>query len=508
MSHWFDDLAIDLARSSTVPRRTLLRLAAITAAASALTRFPFSRQASAQASACPRRRVGNAVVNDVTLSKNRVTLRRQLTHDTAKQTSTLSETVTRQNALVAKIDFVTTGTNSAAGTIVYGPEVRGPKRVALKTTDGGKTVEGNVDGRAFIEREGRRTFADGQPEPKVELDASIEPAVLELHRQTRDLSAHCQSAWENDPHNPRGPKFKRSAHGTLVAPGPGAYPPLGADNPGCVACQNQCDKDWGAESGTAWCVLTLGGCYVKALIDFDICRHNCASDGPGGCFPVPCGSTTTTCNSGDQCFSVQGAGMCCDAGAPLCQGVCCGRLITACGPDGSCGCRTDETLCGDSCCDNAKEICSNGICCPKGQANHEGTCCAQKNLCGKVCCDELASCADPKTGLCCPLTAPVCGGKCCKPGNAEVCINGTCCPSERACGGKCCPAGQTCADPKKGVCTACHPGLVPCLPDKGPSICCPPNVACCPGGACCKPGESCNYIGNNAYACGPPQTIK
>jgi len=508
MSHWFDDLATDLARGSIVPRRALLQLAVIAAGTGALVRSPFVGRAWAQAGTCPRRRVGNAVVNEMTLSKNQVTLQRQLSYDVVKRTSTLSATITRRNRLVAKIDVVTTGANSAAGTIVYGPEITGPKRVSLKSSDGGKTVEGNVDGRSFTERNGQRTFADGLPEPKVAIDPSVAPAVNDLHVQARGLLARCQSPWQNSPHNPRGPKFKRPVHGTIKPPGPGAYPPLGADNPDCTACQNQCDTDWRAESGTAWCVLSFGGCYVKSLFDYDICQHNCAGDGPNGCFPVPCGATTTTCLSGDQCFSFQGAGMCCDAGAPLCQGVCCGRFISACGPDGSCGCKTSETLCGDSCCDNDKEICSDGICCPKGQANHQGTCCADKNVCGKVCCDELATCADPKTGLCCPLTAPVCAGKCCKPGNAEVCINGHCCPTERACGSKCCPSGQVCADPKKGTCSACHPSLVPCLPDKGPSICCPPNVACCPGGACCKPGETCNYIGNGAYACGQPQTIR
>jgi hypothetical protein len=508
MSHWFDDLATDLARGSFVPRRALFKLVAIAAGTSLLARLPFAGRAWSQANTCPRRRSGNSIINEVTLSKSQVTLHRQLAYDVVKRTSTLSTTVTRRNILIAKIDVVTTTAGSATGTVVYGPDVKGTKRVTLKTSDGGKTIEGNVDGRAFTERDGQRRFADGLPEPKIEIDPGVEPAVRDLDGHARGLIAHCQSPWQNDSHNPRGPKFKRPAHGTLMPPGPGAYPPLGADNPDCIACQNQCDTDWGAESGTEWCVLTWGGCYVKALINYDICRHACASDGPNGCFPVPCGTTTNTCLSGDLCFSFQGGGMCCDAGAPICQGVCCGKLITACGPDGSCGCRTDETLCGDSCCQNDKEICSNGICCPKGQANHQGTCCAEKNLCGQVCCDELSSCADAKKGLCCPFTAPVCGDKCCKPGNVEVCINSHCCPTAQACGTKCCPAGQYCADPKKQTCTSCPPHTVPCIPDKGASICCPPNVACCPGGTCCKPGETCNYLGNNAYACGPPQTIK
>jgi hypothetical protein len=120
--------------------------------------------------------------------------------------------------------------------------------------------------------------------------------------------------------------------------------------------------------------------------------------------------------------------------------------VTNCLPDGSCGCSSEfnQIQCGNGCCDGNKDICSNGICCSKGQVNHEGKCCGEKNVCGAICCDELSQCADPKTGLCCPFSAPACGGKCCNKG--DVCFDGKYCAPERSCGGTCCPTGQYCAD--------------------------------------------------------------
>jgi len=500
MSHWFDDMAKGLARGGILPRRSFMQLVAMVSGSSLVAQVPFVGRAFAQAGACPFRRTGNTVVHEMTVSRSGLTLHRQMSYDLAQQTGTINATLTRGSTPVATINMTVTRGAAARGTITYGPDIRGARTATARTIDG-KVIEGDIDGRAFTWRNGQSTFSDGLAPPKIDADQGVIAAITDVVSEAAPSIAACRSTRPRPGGTPR-----RRVIGSMSAPGGDWYEPASENSPDCSACQNDCGTTYANEVKNFFCFIALP-CQLSALAEWGGCLGLCQLPGHP-CRPNPCG-TFSTCSKGDTCFSYQGGDLCCTAPAAVCQGVCCGTDITSCAPNGACGCTSDETLCGgNQCCDNAKETCANGICCPKGQVNHNGKCCDPKAICGSVCCDQLATCADAKNSLCCQFTAPVCGGKCCKPGGAEVCVNGQCCPSERSCNGVCCPAGQHCTDPYKKTCSACPANQVPCLPDKGASICCPPNVACCPGGPCCKPGESCNLVGPNKYACGPRQQIR
>jgi hypothetical protein len=287
---------------------------------------------------------------------------------------------------------------------------------------------------------------------------------------------------------------------TINAPGRDWYEP-GQAEVSCTQCEDNCNATYVSQLASVACwTYELGACVAEALVRWGVCMAACNLPG-GGCLPNPCGSFKS-CAVNDHCFSFQGGNLCCPAPAAVCNGVCCGKDRPNCSPDGSCGCTSAETACGNDCC-TSDQICVSGVCCSRGQTVVNGTCCAPQNVCGGTCCDELSSgCIDPVHGSCCSFAEVMCGHTCCAIGAA--CIGGACCPHDQICGGICCPSGHTCTDANKQVCTACPSGQAPCLPGEGAGLCCAPTVDCCPG-TCCAPGETCQAFianGKTNFFCG------
>jgi hypothetical protein len=108
--------------------------------------------------------------------------------------------------------------------------------------------------------------------------------------------------------------------------------------------------------------------------------------------------------------------------------------------DGVCGCPSDSTPCGASCCDSPEDLCCNGVC---------TNVVFDRNNCG-ACGNRCAEGEDCCGGRCVPLnTTENCG--CCGCGclEAEICVNGSCqCPEpgQSVCANVCCPEGHCVID--------------------------------------------------------------
>jgi len=196
--------------------------------------------------------------------------------------------------------------------------------------------------------------------------------------------------------------------GWIAPPGQDWYPPVGP-GPACDACEQGCNDTYASnvDKGNfgGWLCFISIACAAAAFAEWLGCLGLCHLPG-NACLPNPCG-TFTTCDPADKCFSYKDGSLCCTAPGVVCQDACCGKGVTNCLPDGSCGCSSEfnQIQCGNGCCDGNKDICSNGICCPKGQVNHEGKCYVEKNVCGAICCDELRNAPIPRPA-CVVLSAP------------------------------------------------------------------------------------------------------
>jgi hypothetical protein len=293
----------------------------------------------------------------------------------------------------------------------------------------------------------------------------------------------------------------------MSAPGQDWYVPEEESHASCVKCTDECYEDYADVALSLPCIFGLGSCWPGALAQWGACLALCNLPN-NGCLPNPCGFFTT-CHEKDTCFDYKDGQLCCESPAAVCDGVCCGKDVRKCSPDGSCGCTSQQTSCGNDCCDPEFE-CKGGVaCCKQDQELVNGICCDKSSKCGDICCDALSLCADPKKGICCGFGFEVCGSQCCAPGGR--CIDGKCCPHDQLCGGVCCPSGHTCKDFHSHRCVACSPKLVPCLPEGGIGLCCPPNVDCC-ADVCCKAGDLCQVDtvvnGQVKYKCGPPRIPK
>ena len=522
-THWFDRLSKNVAGALTSP--------------SDVPRLQLLKKMSTDI--CGRRRTESLVIRDVSLSRDNITYRARLAYDVTAHTSKASTTIRHGTAVVVQHDLAATKTGSITVTTTYGRGIRGARKLTMVSKNG-QSFQGALDNRTFsmirIGKATRVNFADGKPAPKLVVDPKIASTIDALdveinkslsscgsvvagvgglraraHRSPSERGITAQSAGpkrrgskaRSRRPRPSGAQIKSE----IPPPGSGWYLPDESDNGSCLDCEDDCNSDYFDEA-TSWpCLISLGSCWPAALAQWAACMGLCQLPG-GGCLPVPCG-TFTTCADGDICFSNKGGDFCCPGSSAVCHGACCGWDIDHCAPDGSCGCRSFEEPCGNTCCDPDTDTCIDGVCCKKGQTLLDGVCCDTENVCGNVCCDELSSCADPNKGICCGFAHPICGSQCCDIG--AQCINGKCCPHDRLCGGVCCAAGRTCTDPKTHKCSLCRGKTVPCLPEGGPGLCCPPNVDCCVG-VCCKPGEVCNVAsvvnGNVTYACGPQEIPK
>ncbi len=553
MTHWFDAFTKTAAQFDAVERRSFLQLigAALGAGAfqgaavaqtthSARPAAPMANRGAAMsqtardaiaitrgagigaASPHVRRVAGNLIIHELSVTKGDLTINAQLAYNRESQNATESVTITKGAGLVARLDIARAKEGAATGAITYGPDVSGVRSVTI-TTKNGKSFQGVMDGRAFTAA-GKPTaidqieFLDRAPAPKIAADPKLVSAIQDLGARANQLLAAPRAGANPLPHNPREKKAHRAI---ITGPGFDWYEPSD-DIVDCTNCEDGCTKVY-IDALPGWATIIF--CPPCAVVDtaaalalWTGCMIKCNLPG-GGCLPNPCG-TFTTCAKGDACYDYKDGRLCCPAPAAVCKGVCCGKDVTSCAPDGGCGCTSDQKACGNDCCDPG-QVCVDGICCapdqktckgvccPKGQICHNGKCCNEANVCGPVCCDELSTCADPKKGVCCSFGSPVCDGQCCPPGSQ--CINGKCCPHDNVCGGVCCPSGQTCADPAKHVCSPCPANTAPCLPAGGVGLCCAPNVECC-GESCCKPGEVCNYNGKvggkDIYVCGPQEIIR
>jgi hypothetical protein len=224
----------------------------------------------------------------------------------------------------------------------------------------------------------------------------------------------------------------------------------------------------------ASCFIPGNGCSKE------ICSVGRSCDDNQSC----CGSV---CCGGDQTCGNNALGACCPKSAPVGCGDSTG---TYCFPAGT-------TCCGDLQfgCDPGY-VCTNvsgvtATCCPAGQVDKSGQCCAGGLLCDGNCCGAGAtSCSN---GQCCfgPTDAK---GNCCTLG--ETVVNGACCAIGQGCGSTCCGAGLACLNAATSECGKPPP----------PTSCATGKVICDNGGQnfCCFPDEHCN--GSVPQCCGGAET--
>jgi hypothetical protein len=549
MAHWFDGFTMQLAvngdrrsfletigaamGAGLLPNGSAFAQARPAAPLPARAGSATSPAAAAGGAALPsgqtKRVSGNLLIEERSVTKGDLTLQVQLAFNRATHNATSTMTISRAAAVVARIDATAAPKGGAASaSMTFGPAVSGIQKATIATKNG-STLQGTVDGRAFSasgspKQPSQIRFADGRPPPQVVIDRPLSASIEELVTEGKKAFAEPvtrapMSLRRSAVTRVKGPKFRRFIP---QAPGLDWFEPSN-DVVDCTVCEDDCGKAYAAALPGLIVDIFCPPCYLAdvaaQLAIWAGCMLVCQLP-HGGCLPTPCG-TFTTCGKNDKCFSFQGGSLCCPAPAALCKNICCGTDVTTCAPDGGCGCTTDQTACGNDCCD-AGQTCINGVCCDQpnvtvcngvccapGQVCHNGKCCRADGMCGNACCDEISNCADPKTGVCCSFAAVVCGTQCCPLG--AHCINGKCCDANSVCGNICCPSGQTCSDPVNHKCTSCSGKTVPCLPPEGAGLCCPSGVACC-AGTCCQPGQVCNFTGvvngKNTYACGAPSRIQ
>lgn len=212
----------------------------------------------------------------------------------------------------------------------------------------------------------------------------------------------------------------------------------------------------------------------------DCCGNNPPATGAG---------SKTLCNSPQTCVNND---VCCDAGiTAACEHICC-RPKTATYPGDAC--ITDSITLKSRCCPVGTPFSCNSTCCKPGEA------CIKDSATGHfVCCSKSNTVA----GACCPSGQTNCNGACC----ADVCCGTVCCSAGQTCaGGLCCgqPTPHTRMSPAAvargsyatdDLAICCAPGYPPCG-----NVCCSSGSVCCAGaccagtcdgtGACITPGEN------------------
>lgn len=553
-SHWIDDLARTLGRSTLVGGfRQLLQRGP---GSFALVQSPEST--TIQAGPCAMQLRGAELIDTFAtqsstddgqlLSLSATTIRDRQTNAVRAQVAIHRG---RQSVLQIETARLPDGTSSLTATFGYG--FQGLREVqAQRTAD---RLAGMIDGRPWQPLDfTARSAATLQPEDFQLVDGSTLSPVEIDSALAAELTAISYKAQRDMPGCTQFPDAFKTLSGSSF--------------PGCDDCLNVCDKAEkkclaGISAAAAACGPFYGACLAAAgaacLSDSSDCQNACINP-PGACCPRRCeqGGYAECCTPDHTCCGAR----CCPPGefcadpahdlccapnsGPPCRDLCCPLGYTCaneyrgfCCPVGAgeyCTQVWDEEHWNDRCCP-AGEVCADasiGLCCPRGhgpicgdfccqagEVCRHGQCCDPRLLCGYG--DEATCChGECRDGQCCSSPAHMCGDVCCPPFNPccqadgrpiccgayEECLPRGCCPTERACGRTCCPPQHYCDDPATESCVACEGDLFPCLTvDRHGrhGLCCPPNVGCC-GDRCCQPGEMCCSLGDEigchpSYAC-------
>lgn len=545
MNHWFDDLTKQLA-ADTLSRRSVLAAATATLAAVATgTGWPrlLSAAALKTTAAQPNgfKGVPPAPVKlkygPCTLTSTGTALKHEMTSQTTSGGKTVVLHATRASDLKGmtlnktvlingKQQFQIThlSTESSKAVRVTIGDAFGFKGAQLTTVDGGKTLTGQVDGRAivpFVQGSSKKLqFADGKPwnvkEPPGARDA-VKAAIAKARQDSEVCGSQSGAATPTAASGERHDEPQLAAAivtaiatatgtGTArAAPGYSEYPAEGGKQissinlnaylkPACRACGNKCDP--GAFTGfvdAVECVLSIiflydpGPCssWVNLTSEQEKCFEKCNAD-PAClgqlCIPKPHTAVAAipTCNKGDICLK-DARGYCCPDGYP---NVCLGGFSTDC-PSWEAGCPQEDY--NNFCCAQDSVCLTDSS--PALSYNAKGgsiaLCCPKERVCGtKV--------ANPPSAAGWMQVGTVYQGTCCPPG--LVCAEGTtghreCCESSKIRNGKCCD-GKWCGD-------QCCPGQnAKCNGNKCAELClngyttdgkcCPSGVAC--GNVCCSNG--------------------
>jgi hypothetical protein len=538
MNHWFDELTKQLA-TDTLSRRSIFTAAAATLAAVATgTGWPRLLSAAAlKTGATPAQPNGykgplpaavKLKYGPCTATSTGAVLKHEMTSTTMSGGKTVVLHATRASDLKGmtinktvlidgkqqfQITHVSTGSSKSVGVTIG--DAFGFKGAQLTTVDGGKTLGGQVDGRAivpFVQGSSKKLqFVDGKPWNVKEPPGARDVVKAVIAKASQD-SALCGSQLGSaTPTAASGERDDRpqitaalataiatvTGTGTATAATPYTeYPAEGAKQissvntnaylkPACVACGNKCDP--GAFTGfvdAVECILSIiflydpGPCSSWVNLTsvqeacFEKCNANPACLGQL-CIPKPHTAVAMipTCNKGDICLK-DAPGYCCPDGYP---NVCPGGFSGNC-PSYEAGCPPED---------------------------YNNFCCAQDSVCLMDTSPALSF--NFKGGwilLCCPKDR-VCGtkpsktvpaytlayeGTCCPPGMtcAEAALPGMtghreCCDPSKIRNGKCCD-GKWCGD-------QCCSG--PCNGNKCSEICLSGYTT---DGKCCTSGVACGKI--------------
>jgi hypothetical protein len=545
MSHWYDDVAKQLARGTNPERMVLtssvragldlMRIAFRKGKASIL-KTSVDRAATLDSSQCQARRIGQRLVFEfstaVQFEGKKLKLEKTITQVMNRNGHTTSRTsIFRGDDLLLRTDAVGTSRTRSMDAqirVTFGKAFEGAREAEF-TTEDGKVFRAIVDGRHILPFPIQTLtpldslrFEDGNPAPSVNIQPGTKEALEAILKNAKTASESCVKTLSKN----SSILNAQSGHGSTPQTSGECIACVGGCAAGGVACGigvglgcagTLIGYPFCVAAGAAGCALAeigcmkachvIGGpCCPVACGDVACCDHaeTCLDPRIGLCCAKgldPC-ANLSCCEPTDQCIKANGT--CCPKGQVMCKDILCCEPGEVC-KEGSICCPVDQVTCKGVCCESG-EVCKKGVCCPEeqvvcegvccnpGEVCNSGKCCAKESVCGNVCCNELQNCADPAKNLCCSFAVEICGGICCEIG--ERCIDGKCCPSGRTCGTKvCCGEHERCVDPKKGTCEKCPGDLVGCMEETGsPGICCAPHVGCCQG-KCCKPGQIC---------CAPP----
>jgi hypothetical protein len=527
MEHWFDALVKRAARGRPSRRDALAAGFGLGAAAATTSLLGpgVIKRAFAQpvtGNGCFRRHVGTATMHDLRVSADGLRLQQQTSFDPRTHSGTSSITITRGATVIVKMDVRTAG-GAITANFSYGPEVGGIRSATVNSPNG-HDFRGTIDGRPFTSgrihslREAR--FTDRRPVPEPHPGANLLSTIGKLFQQSRAVSRTCRSATmtpalpqPSRTHPLRRPRTRPSTRGSFHSSprdanaAGNAYVPGSHESPTCDHCLGDtCNDEYGKclydNIVDIFCPPCAAGAVAICLAEYGVCQAGCYAPGKG-CCPVLCGTPFIDNCCGDGATCISGHKLCCPPGQAVCNGVCCDRGVSSCGPDGRCGCPGNGIPCGDQCCD-AGEACCGTQCCGRGKICCGGACCAANECHNNTCCYAPSHMCG---SVCCPPFNPCCNGKCC-PGGA--CVNGQCCPQAQLCGRACCAPGQTCVNPNASQCGAqrkCHAGTRPCRSQTSDgqmiTLCCPRGVTCC-AGKCCPRGMQCCAIGGGQAVCALP----
>jgi hypothetical protein len=539
LEHWFDEFTKQLA-TRTPSRGTLIRgiaatVGAVTTSAQWQPALAATRKSSAL-STVKSETFGPCTMTSSPTHYERhfasathaagraISYRRSHTYD-LKQGTSLDTTILIDGKPALEMSSLTLRSSTSYKLRVV--NAFGFKEALLTSTDG-KTLHGEVDGRAIAPYAGNSNskleFADGKPfvghrDPALEaaVSAAFTQANKDLGRCVPRAQASAGELQRVADRPGGGAQYLRSPAFEVAWAGPGA---CGASmlamtgdavfNAGCVNCGNTCtSKSNTCEAVNFFkcvaCFLTgvgCGGCYEATVgcssKDFN-CLSKCNAD--HAClgqlctgWPPPAASLSPylTCHRGDVCvshFALGQGGYCCPHTHPT---PCPGSWAFNGAPGG------DQTIIGttlannfccfadDVCLQSGSTGCNNNAfqCCPKAQvcgslqkgtSIYKGSCCPPGTICygNGQCCHPQNLCRTIMPGA----KAPAHGtpATCCR----GVCKNGMCCEG-RWCEDTCCPGDSRCG--KGGTChTLCLSGQVT---TKG--VCCDTGTAC--GSKCCTTG--------------------